>query len=148
MEKRIDILDKVMTLDQDAINSNQTYKDEYQSILHEMEQQSERSVNSLMNKVILKVNYILSKGSGGNRLIKFFSGAFWLILITIFIPFMNTFKKTSDKLIAFILFFTITVIVGWGFSLVPVIVSPMVNYIGIPLIQLIIVIIIAMKKKK
>lgn len=89
-------------LDQDKINSNQAYIDEYQRILQEMEQQSERSINSLMNKFIFQMNYITSMGNGeGNRAIKFFTGAFWSLLITVCIPFMNTFKKRSDKLIAF-----------------------------------------------
>lgn len=81
MEKRISVLDKVMALDQDKINSNQAYIDEYQRILQEMEQQSERSTNSLMNKVIIQMNYITSMGNGGgNRAIKFFTGAFWSLL--------------------------------------------------------------------
>lgn len=149
MEKRINVLDKIMALDQDTINSNQAYIDEYQRILLEMEQQSERSINSLMNKFINQVNYLTSIGKGeGNIAIKFFTGAFWLLLITACIPFMNTFKKRSDKLIAFVLLLIMSGILGWLFSLVPVIISPMVNYIGVPLIQIIVVIIIAVKSNK
>lgn len=152
MEKRINILDKVMALDQDTINSNQAYIDEYQRILLEMEQQSERSINSLMNKFINRVNYLALMGKGeGNIAIKFITGAFWLLLVTFCIPFMNTFKKKSDKLIAFVLLLLLSVILGWFFSIVPVIISPMVNYIGVPLIQIIVVIIIVVKsnnKKK
>jgi ABC-type multidrug transport system fused ATPase/permease subunit len=149
MEKRINVLDKVMALDQEKINSNQAYIDEYQRILQEMEQQSERSINSLMNKFIIQVNYITSMGKGeGNRPIKFLSGAFWLLLITAFIPFMDTFKKRSDKLIAFVLLLIMSGIIGWFFSIVPVIISPMVNYIGVPLLQIIVVIIISVKSNK
>lgn len=61
---------------------------------------------------------------------------------------MNTFKKRSDKLIAFVLLLIMSGILGWLFSLVPVIISPMVNYIGVPLIQIIVVIIIAVKSNK
>lgn len=149
MEKRINVLDKVMALDQDKINSNQAYIDEYQRILQEMEQQSERSINSLMNKFIIQMNYITSMGNGeGNRAIKFFSGAFWLLLITVCIPFMNTFKKRSDKLIAFILLLIMSGIIGWIFSIIPVIIFPMVNYIGVPTLQIVVVIIIAVKSNK
>ena len=148
-EKIINVLCKIMALDQDTINSNQAYIDEYQRILLEMEQQSERSINSLMNKFINQVNYLTSIGKGeGNIAIKFFTGAFWLLLITACIPFMNTFKKRSDKLIAFVLLLIMSGILGWLFSLVPVIISPMVNYIGVPLIQIIVVIIIAVKSNK
>lgn len=149
MEKRINVLDKVMALDQEKINSNQAYIDEYQRILQEMEQQSERSINSLMNKVIIQVNYITSMGNGeGNKAIKFFTGAFWFLLITVCIPFMSTFKKKSDKLIAFVLLLIMSGIIGWIFSVVPVIISPMVNYIGVPFLQIIVVIIIAVRSNK
>ena len=146
MEKRINVLEKVMALDEEKINSNQAYIDEYQRILQEMEQQGERSINSLMNKFIIQMNYITSMGNGeGNRALKFLSGAFWLLLITVCVPFMNTFKKRSDKLIAFVLLLIMSGIIGWAFSMVPVIISPMVNYIGVPLLQIIAVIIIVVK---
>ena len=149
MEKRINVLEKVMALDEEKINSNQAYIDEYQRILQEMEQQGERSINSLMNKFIIQMNYITSMGNGeGNRALKFLSGAFWLLLITVCVPFMNTFKKRSDKLIAFVLLLIMSGIIGWAFSMVPVIISPMVNYIGVPLLQIIAVIIIVVKSSK
>lgn len=149
MEKRINVLEKVMALDEEKINSNQAYIDEYQRILQEMEQQGERSINSLMNKFIIQMNYITSMGNGeGNRALKFLSGAFWLLLITVCVPFMNTFKKRSDKLIAFVLLLIMSWIIGWVFSMVPVIISPMVNYIGVPLLQIIAVIIIVVKSNK
>lgn len=149
MEKRINVLEKVMALDEEKINSNQAYIDEYQRILQEMEQQGERSINSLMNNFIIQMNYITSMGNGeGNRALKFLSGAFWLLLITVCVPFMNTFKKRSDKLIAFVLLLIMSGIIGWVFSMVPVIISPMVNYIGVPLLQIIAVIIIGVKSNK
>lgn len=149
MEKRINVLEKVMALDEEKINSNQAYIDEYQRILQEMEQQGERSINSLMNNFIIQMNYITSMGNGeGNRALKFLSGAFWLLLITVCVPFMNTFKKRSDKLIAFVLLLIMSGIIGWVFLMVPVIISPMVNYIGVPLLQIITVIIIGVKSNK
>ena len=61
---------------------------------------------------------------------------------------MNTFKKRSDKLIAFVLLLIMSGIIGWVFSMVPVIISPMVNYIGVPLLQIILLIIIVVKSNK
>lgn len=61
---------------------------------------------------------------------------------------MNTFKKRSDKLIAFILLLIISGIIGWIFSIIPVIIVPMVNYIGVPILQIVVVIIIAVKSNK
>lgn len=149
VEKRIDILEKVMSLDQNMINSNQAYIDEYQSILQEIEQQRDRSLNSLMNKFIYNVNYLFGMGKGeGNRIIKFLTGALWCIIVTICVPFMNTFKKRSEKVLAFIILVVISGIVGGIFSIIPIIISPIVNYVGIPLLQLVIVIIIAIKSNK
>lgn len=56
MEKRISILERVMELDQEKINSNPAYQNEYQSILKEMEQQSERTINSVMNRMSNYIN--------------------------------------------------------------------------------------------
>lgn len=74
MEKRIEIFEKVMELDQEKINSNQSYYDEYQSILLELEQQRERNINSVINKASHQLNtFIVSGKEQGNGWIKFFT---------------------------------------------------------------------------
>ena len=138
-----------MELDETKINSNQVYKDEYQSILQEIKQQSERSVNSVMNKTTIYINSIVTAGKGqGNRWIKFFTGAIWSLIVTICIPFMNTFKKRSDKILAFIIFLIISVLVGWFSSIIPIIFTPMVNYFGVPILQIIFVVLVVRKNNK
>lgn len=149
MEKRISILERVMELDQEKINSNQAYQNEYQSILKEMEQQSERTINSVMNRVSNYINNLMETGKEqGNRWIKFFTGAIWFIIVTVCIPFMNTFKKRSDKVLAFVLMIIISFLAGWIFSIIPIIVTPMFNYIGIPIMQIILLIAMVNKSKK
>lgn len=149
MEKRISILERVMELDQEKINSNPAYQNEYQSILKEMEQQSERTINSVMNRVSNYINNLMETGKEqGNRWIKFFTGAIWFIIVTVCIPFMNTFKKRSDKMLAFVLMLIISFLAGWIFSIIPIIVTPMFNYIGIPIMQIILLIAIVNKSKK
>ena len=149
IEKRISILERGMELDETKINSNQVYKDEYQSILQEIKQQSERSVNSVMNKTTIYINSIVTAGKGqGNRWIKFFTGAIWSLIVTICIPFMNTFKKRSDKILAFIIFLIISVLVGWFSSIIPIIFTPMVNYFGVPILQIIFVVLVVRKNNK
>lgn len=149
MEKRISILERVMELDQEKINSNQAYQNEYQSILKEMEQQSERTINSVMNRVSNYINSLMETGKEqGNRWVKFFTGAIWFIIVTVCIPFMNTFKKRSDKVLAFVLMIIISFLAGWIFSIIPIIVTPMFNYIGIPIMQIILLIAIVNKSKK
>ena len=149
MEKRISILERVMELDQEKINSNQAYQNEYQSILKEMEQQSERTINSVMNRVSNYINNLMETGKEqGNRWVKFFTGAIWFIIVMVCIPFMNTFKKRSDKVLAFVLMIIISFLAGWIFSIIPIIVTPMFNYIGIPIMQIILLIAIVNKSKK
>lgn len=149
MEKRINILEKVMALDETRINSNQAYMDEYQNILQEIEQQRDRSINSVMNKTSNYINYIVAIGKGqGNSWIKFFTGAIWAIVVTVWVPFMNTFKKRSDKLLAFVLMLIISIVIGWFFSVIPIIITPLFNYIGIPILQIVLVICIVYKSNK
>ena len=149
MEKRIDILEKVMALDETKINSKQAYKNEYQNILQEIEQQSDRSINSIMNKTSNYINHIVTTGrEQGNSWIKFFTGAVWAIIITICVPFMDTFKKRSEKLLAFVFMLIITLVIGWFFSTIPIIITPLINYVGVPILQIIFVIIIVGKSDK
>lgn len=149
MEKRIDILEKVMALDETKINSKQAYADEYQNILQEIEQQSDRSINSVMNKTSNYINRIVTAGRAqGNSWIKFFTGSIWAIIITICVPFMNTFKKRSDKLLAFVLMFIITMVIGWFFSSIPIIITPQINYVGIPILQIVFAMVIVGKSNK
>lgn len=145
IEKRIGVLEKVMELDEAKINSNEVYKNEYQSILQEIEQQSDRSVNSVMNRVTVFRNSIISSDNGNGR-IKFFTGAGWCLLVTIFVPFMDTFNKRSDKILAIFLMLLLSIFMGAIFTIIPVFFTPMVNYIGIPVLQIIIVIVIVSKK--
>lgn len=138
MEKRIEIFEKIMELDQEKINSNPLYYDEYQSILSELEQQRERNINSVINKASNQLNiFIVSGKEQGNVLIKFLTGAIWCLIITICIPFMNTFKKRGDKVLAFFLMVFISILVGCFFSVIPIIGTPLANYIGIPILQIV-----------
>lgn len=149
MEKRISILERVMELEQEKVNSNQAYQNEYQSILQEMEQQSERTINSVMNKVSKYINNLMETGKEqGNTWVKFFTGALWFLAVTVCIPFMNTFKRRSDKVLAFVLMLIISLLVGWVFSIIPIIVTPIFNYIGIPILQIVLLIVITNKRKK
>lgn len=138
-----------MELDQEKINSNQAYQKEYESILEEIEQQSERSINSVINRTSNYIHSFIDMGKGqGNSWIKFFTGAIWALIITVCIPFMNTFKKRSDRVLAFVLMLVISLAIGWFCSIIPIIVTPMINYIGIPILQIVLVIAVVNKGKK
>lgn len=149
MEKRINVLERVMELDEAKINSNPAYKKEYESMLQEIEQQRDRTINSVMNKVNRTIKRVISSGrEQGTPWIKFLTGGFWFILLTVCIPFMNTFNKRGDKILAFVLMLIISLVVGWFFMSIPIIWKPAVNYVGIPILQMVIFIYIMIKMDK
>lgn len=149
MEKRISILEHLTQLDETAINSNPVYRQEYESILQEIQLQRERSVNSMATQLFDTVNSSWTTGKDqGNKILKFISGAIWFLIVTICVPFMNTFKKRSDKLVAFIVMIILSTIVGCIFMAIPIIYRSWINYFVIPIAQLVIVIVLVGKKDK
>ena len=149
MEKRISILEHLTQLDETAINSNPVYRQEYESILQEIQLQRERSVNSIATQLFDTVNTSWTTGKNqGNKILKFISGAIWFLIVTICVPFMNTFKKRSDKLVAFIVMIILSTIVGCIFMAIPIIYRAWINYFVIPIAQLVIVIVLVGKKDK
>ena len=149
MEKRISILEHLTQLDETTINSNPVYRQEYESILQEIQLQRERSVNSIATQLFDTVNSSWTTGKDqGNKILKFISGAIWFLIVTICVPFMNTFKKRSDKLVAFIVMIILSTIVGCIFMARPIIYRSWINYFVIPIAQLVIVIVLVGKKDK
>lgn len=149
MEKRISILEHLTQLDETAINSNPVYRQEYESILQEIQLQRERSVNSIATQLFDTVNSSWTTGKDqGDKILKFISGAIWFLIVTICVPFMNTFKKRSDKLVAFIVMIILSTIVGCIFMAIPIIYRSWINYFVIPIAQLVIVIVLVGKKDK
>ena len=149
MEKRISILEHLTQLDETTINSNPVYRQEYESILQEIQLQRERSVNSIATQLFDTVNSSWTTGKDqGNKILKFISGAIWFLIVTICVPFMNTFKKRSDKLVAFIVMIILSTIGGCIFMAIPIIYRSWINYFVIPIAQLVIVIVLVGKKDK
>ena len=81
MEKRISILEHLTQLDETTINSNPVYRQEYESILQEIQLQRERSVNSIATQLFDTVNSSWTTGKDqGNKILKFISGAIWFLM--------------------------------------------------------------------
>lgn len=144
MEKRINILEQVIELDNNKIQGNQIYKDEYNSILKEIQQQDERNINSIMNKFIDSISGT-TENTGKDKVIRFFTGALIWIILLIFIPFMNTFKRGSDKVTAFIVIAIFGVILGYIGMKLPILFHPVINYLGFPILQITILVYIMTK---
>ena len=149
IDKRIGILERMISLDFEKVKSDPALLNEYNSILAEIDNQRDYSVNLIFSNFgELFTDVFSSDNIKGIKTLKFISGAFWCLIITVCVPFMNTFKGKRDKWIAFVFMILVSVVVGSIFSAIPVIITPIVNYIGIPLLQLIFVVLIIPKKKK
>lgn len=148
MKKRVAILEHVMNLDINKIKGNDVFKTEYKALLDEMSQNKERSINTAINKMINYLSGIYNSKNEGNGVIKFITGALWLILLLICVPFMNTFNRRSDKLLALIVIAILAFIIGIIFMRIPIIISPLINYVGIPTVQLVIVLLLIVKYNK
>jgi len=61
---------------------------------------------------------------------------------------MNTFKKRSDKLVAFVVMIILSTVVGCIFMTIPIIYKPWINYFVIPIAQLILAVALTTKKDK
>ena len=71
-------------------------------------------------------------------MIKFLTGGIWFLILTFCVPFMKSvFESPGERIVAFVIMLVLTVIVGGICSVIPTIFSPWVNYIGIPIIELI-----------
>lgn len=61
---------------------------------------------------------------------------------------MDTFKNWRDKLLGIVLMLIISIVLGWFFSVIPIIFTPLFNYIGIPVLQIVFVACIVSKGNK
>ena len=76
------------------------------------------------------------------------SGGIPAWIVCLIIPFMNTFKKGSDKPIAFVFLLIIGGIIGFIGMNIPTIYSRWFNFIGFPIFQIVIFIVIALLTSK
>lgn len=137
MNKRIDLLDKFTKLDMDIINRNEVLQFEYNSLLENFENHRESESVKVVENENLKFG-------------KFVSGAILPFIVLLYVPFMNTFKRTMDKFGAFIFMLIVTVALGFYGLLLPTFNSLIINYalpFGSELILLICAVIISNKKK-
>lgn len=81
-------------------------------------------------------------------LFKFLSGAALAWIIALCVPFMKTFKDKKSKVLAFLLIMVFGGICGGVGFIIPTIFNPWINYIGYPILQLVVLIALAIKSKE
>lgn len=140
---RIDVLDKISSLNLEVIKDNPILMSEYNHVLLEIQEHSKGFSFDVRGVINIQTNQSLD-------LYKFLSGGLWGWLIVALSPLIYK-KKIKDMLIAIIIFALAGSFLGWVSMQMPTFINPIYNYIGFPVLQLIIGIIIGIlvsQKKK
>lgn len=143
INSRIEVLDKITKLDMTKIEESPELFNEYNDILLEID-------NASNNKSLNFFRY----NKKSNDIWKFISGAilFWVLIPFTFFIKSNQDKKKSVqiiyKILAAILIFIVGMLFGFIASIIPIIINKWVNYIGFPLLLVLIIVLIAYKSEK
>lgn len=127
VEKRIGVLEKAVNLDKAEIEKNSILSEEYDSILNEISKQKEGSLGSVF----------ITKNSNEVNKYKFLSGALLSWLVAIMFLFIKM-DRWWYKLIGLFVFLLLGVGIGYFSKVLPTVISPLCNYIVMPIMQIII----------
>lgn len=126
---RIDILTKVSEINVEQIQENEILYKEYNSILTEIEKQSSGNIGSVFIK----------EADNTVNLIKFITGGVLLWLIALLCLFIKGFKNWGHRILGFVFFAGLGCVFGLAAKAIPTIANPMVNYIGFPVLLIIVI---------
>lgn len=143
IKSRIDILQKITELDMDKINQDKNLTKEYESIVKEINESDSNYINKVLNNN--KNDHTIGKFISG--------GILWWLLGIIVLFFYNVFNKEDNKksknwrtrIAGFILCAIIGGLIGLICSIIPTIFNIWVNYIIIPILVLILMILLLYK---
>lgn len=125
VEKRVSILKDVTEININTLQSNPILKDEYDSILAEMEKQKNGSIG----------NILITTSSQQTKIMKFLSGAALMWFIAILCLFIS-FHRPFDRIAGIMLFSALGGAFGYLAEAIPTIIQPTVNYILMPVLQI------------
>lgn len=146
IKNRIEVLDKITKLDVEKIEKNDSLRKEYNSILEEINNVDKNYVNK-----------IFSSNKNSNALGKFISGGvLWWFLGILVLFFYNVFNKEQQtkgnqwltRILGFIMCIVIGGIIGFICSLIPTMFNPWFNYLIMPIVVLILMILLLTKTNK
>lgn len=133
VNNRIDILAKVSEINIEEIQENEILHKEYNSILAEIEKQSAGSVGSVFVK----------ESNGTVNFVKFITGGSLIWLIALLCLLVKGFKNWGYRVLGFVFFVVIGCVLGLVAKAIPTIANPMVNYIGFPVLIIIVIALLA-----
>lgn len=143
IKSRIDILQKITELDMDKINQDKNLTKEYESIVKEINESDSNYINKVLNNN--KNDHTIGKFISG--------GILWWLSGIIVLFFYNAFNKEDNKkgkncgtrIAGFILCAIIVGLIGLICSIIPTIFNIWVNYIIIPILVLVLMILLLYK---
>ena len=143
IKSRIDILQKITELDLDKINQDKNLTKEYESIVKEINESDSNYINKVLNNN--KNDHTIGRFISG--------GILWWLLGIIVLFFYNAFNKEDNKkgknwgtrIAGFILCAIIGGLIGLICSIIPTIFNIWVNYIIIPILVLVLMILLLYK---
>lgn len=137
VEKRINILKDISSIDKENVDCNPILKAEYDNILEEISKQKDGSLGSV---------FITNNSLEVSRY-KFFTGAIMSWLVGILCLFVKM-DKFWQKIVGLLLFVLLGLFLGYIAMLVPTIIAPMCNYVLMPVLQIVVLGILATNSKK
>lgn len=145
MLNRVEILSRLSELDIEVISGNEILLNEYNAILQELSHQHARVVSiggyNIIGSIIVEDEPIY-------RLKKFISGGTLSWIIMLFVPLMKTFKSRSEQITAFFLLLIIGMLAGLLGRVIPTFYNIWVNLIGFPVLQMLLIGIVALRMDK
>lgn len=141
IKNRIDILQKITELDMSKINQDKNLKKEYDNIVKEINESDSNYINKVLDND--KNEHILGKFISG--------GVLWWLLGIVVLFFYNKFNKNNNgknfgtRIASFILCVIIGGFIGLICSVIPTIFNIWVNYIIVPILVLVLMILLLYK---
>lgn len=135
ISQRVEILDKITKLDVEVINSNSLLKQEYDSILKEIEASQDKSI----------INITSVNDSKKDENIKFISGGFLFWSVSLFVLFaknkqaMPRMKKIMNNILSTVLCIGIGFLLAYIGKALPTFINVWVNMVVFPILQLVII---------
>lgn len=140
--KRVELLQQITSLDVEKINKDERLAKEYNLIIEDIQKQGKA------NLLGLDAGTLFIPTTRPIQFWKFISGASLLWVLALFVPFMNTFKKKSDKIAALFIVLIFGCITGWISYIIPTFYAPIINYLSIPVLLIAILVIALIKSNK
>ena len=143
LQKKVNILKDLYLLNSDISVNNQDFNDIYAQVLNELNSHKYFSIYERSVQISEKIMSLFANIFSFRLFWKFVSGSLLGVIVTIAFIVQALEKKeysTDNTVLGGIIFTFITGILG---AMIPIIFSPVVNYIGYPVIQILFLILIA-----